>query len=61
MPDVPPEPIHVPGGSHWPAFTAAGLGIMAVGALLHTLWVVLVGVVVLVVGIYSWAFEPFEV
>jgi len=30
-------------------------------ALTHTLWVVFVGAALLLVGIYGWAFEPFEV
>jgi cytochrome c oxidase subunit 1 len=61
MPDLPPEPVHLPAGSHWPLVAAAGVAVMAVGALLHTLVVVLAGVAVLVVGIYAWVFEPFEV
>lgn len=61
IPDVPPEPIHLPSGSYWPLVSALGILVAAVGALLHTLWVVLLGGAVLVVGIYAWAFEPFEV
>jgi heme/copper-type cytochrome/quinol oxidase subunit 1 len=61
IPEVPPEPIHLPGGSYWPVVTAFGILVMAAGALLHTLWVVLLGGAILVVGIYAWAFEPFEV
>jgi cytochrome c oxidase subunit 1 len=61
IPEVPPEPIHLPAGSYWPLVTAFAILVMASGALLHTLWVVLLGGAILVVGIYSWAFEPFEV
>ncbi len=61
IPDVPPEPIALPSGSYWPLVTAFGILVMAAGALLHTLWVVLLGGAVLVVGIYAWVFEPFEV
>jgi cytochrome c oxidase subunit 1 len=61
LPETPPEPIHLPGGSFWPIVAAVGITTMAVGALLHSLWVVLGGVAVLVVSIYAWAFEPFEV
>ena len=60
IPDLPPEPIHMPGGSYWPLIAAAGILVMAVGAVAHTLWVVLMGGSILVVSIYRWAFEPFE-
>jgi cytochrome c oxidase subunit I len=53
--------IHVPGGSWWPMITAFGLPLMAVGAISHQLWLVFVGLAVAVVGIYRWAYEPFEV
>jgi len=66
QPSVPPAPIHVPGGSHWPPLTAVGILIMGVGALLHhaflpSLITALFGLAVTVVSIYRWAFEPFEV
>ncbi len=61
QPAEPPHPIHLPGGSYWPVVTALGIIGIATGALLHALWVVLVGVAVVVVGIYAWAFEPFEI
>jgi len=60
LPERPPAPIHVPGGSWWPMITAVGLPIMAIGALSHFLPVVLAGALVAIVGIYRWAFEPFE-
>jgi len=50
----------VPGGSWWPMITAFGLPIMAIGAISRTLPVVLIGALVVIVGIYRWAFEPFE-
>ena len=61
LPLTPPAPIHVPGGSWWPMFTAFGLPVMAIGALSHQVWLVLVGVAVVITGIYRWAYEPFEV
>jgi cytochrome c oxidase subunit 1 len=61
IPDVPPEPVHVPAGSHWPIVTAAGLATIGACTIAHTLIGVFVGVAILVFGIYSWAFEPFEV
>ena len=66
IPDTPPEPVHVPGGSYWPLVTALGIVIMAIGALMHralvpSLLTGIAGAAVVVVGIYRWAFEPFEV
>jgi cytochrome c oxidase subunit 1 len=61
MPETPPEPIHVPDGSYWPLVAALGIVILATGALLKGLFITLGGAAVLVVGIYAWAFEPFEV
>jgi cytochrome c oxidase subunit 1 len=60
IPDVPPEPVHVPAGSFWPIVSAIGIVTTAVGAVLSTLWVVLVGAGILVLSIYAWSFEPFE-
>ena len=61
LPATPPAPIHVPGGSWWPLITAAALPVMATGAVSRELWVVFLGVAVLIVGVYRWAYEPFEV
>ena len=60
-PAMPPEPIHVPGGSWCPLVAALGLPVMALALLTHTLWVAFVGVALLIGGIYRWAFEPLEV
>ena len=40
--------------------TALGLPVMAIGALAHLLPVVIGGALVVIVGIYRWAYEPFE-
>jgi cytochrome c oxidase subunit 1 len=61
IPEVPPEPVHVPGGTVWPILTAAGILTIASGAVAHTLWIVLAGALFTVFSIYRWAFEPFEV
>jgi cytochrome c oxidase subunit 1 len=61
IPEVPPEPVHVPGGTVWPILTAAGIVTIASGAVAHTLWIVLAGALFTVFSIYRWAFEPFEV
>ncbi len=60
LPDTPPAPIHVPGGSWWPLITALGLPVMAIGALAHAVPVAIAGALVVIVGIYRWAYEPFE-
>jgi cytochrome c oxidase subunit 1 len=60
-PAPPPGHIHVPAGSWWPMVAAAGLPLMALAPLTHTLWIVFVGAAVLLFGIYRWSFEPFEV
>ncbi len=60
LPERPPAPIHVPGGSWWPMITAVGLPVMAIGALSHLIPIVIAGAAVVMVGIYRWAFEPFE-
>jgi cytochrome c oxidase subunit 1 len=56
----PPTPMHVPAGSWWPPLAALGLPVMATGAATGALWLVLAGAAVLIVGVYRWAFEPFE-
>ena len=61
LPEDPPEPIHLPDGSYWPPVTAVGIIVAATGLLTVSLWVALAGIGVLVVGIYAWALEPFEV
>jgi cytochrome c oxidase subunit 1 len=60
VPERPPEPIHVPAGSFWPLLAAVGMLTSATGAVMHHLWIVLAGGAVLLISIYSWAFEPFE-
>ena len=40
--------------------TAAGLPVMAIAALSRFLPLVFVGVAIVIVGIYRWAYEPFE-
>jgi cytochrome c oxidase subunit 1 len=60
IPDEPPEPVHVPNGSYWPALAAMGLVTFFTGALARSLIIAAAGAVVLVVSIFKWAFEPFE-
>jgi cytochrome c oxidase subunit 1 len=51
--------IHLPSPSYWPIVTAFGTALTLVGFLMHvTLWVILLGVAITLLGIFSWAFEP---
>ena len=61
IPDVPPEPVHVPGGSYWPLLTAVGILVFFLAPLLRSIWPALIGVPMIAICIYMWAFEPFEV
>jgi cytochrome c oxidase subunit 1 len=61
LPADPPEPVHVPGGSFWPLVTATAIVAIAVGGILESLLVVLGAGLALVICVYAWAFEPFEV
>jgi cytochrome c oxidase subunit I len=61
IPDVPPEPVHVPAGSIWPLITATGVLVFFLGPLTRTLWLAILGGAIVVVSVYKWAFEPFEV
>jgi len=61
IPDVPPEPVHVPGGSYWPLLTAVGILVFFLAPLLRSVWPALIGVPVIAICIFKWAFEPFEV
>ncbi len=61
VPEVPPEPVHVPDGSFWPLIASLGIVAIAIGAIAKTLLVTLGGAAVLLVAIYAWSFEPFEV
>jgi cytochrome c oxidase subunit 1 len=60
IPDEPPGPVHVPGGSYWPLVTAIGVIIFFLAPLLHMLWPALVGGALTVFAAFNWAFEPFE-
>ena len=49
--------IHLPSPSYCPIVVAFGLPIVAYG-LLYTLWLSLVGGIIVVAGIFGWALEP---
>jgi len=53
--------IHVPDGSWWPLVSAAGLPLLATSLISGQLWLAFVAAAVLLVGIFKWGFEPFEV
>jgi hypothetical protein len=61
LPAEPPVPVNVPGGSVWPLLTAAAIVAVAIGGIIESLLVVLGAGLAVVVCIYAWAFEPFEV
>ena len=53
----------MPDPSYWPAVAALGLSIVMGGLLLYTgtplsLWLSIVGLVLMVVSIYAWSLEP---
>jgi len=49
--------VHLPSPSYWPIIAAFSLPIIAYG-LIYTLWLCLVGGLVLTVAIFGWALEP---
>ena len=49
--------IHLPSPSYWPIVVAFGLPIVAYGVI-YSLWLCLVGGVIVVGGLYGWALEP---
>ncbi|HET6639026.1 MAG TPA: cytochrome c oxidase subunit I [Gemmatimonadota bacterium] len=59
QPETPPVRVDLPSPSGWPVLAALGLALMGGGALVG-LWLVLIGVAVLVFGVYRWAFQPLE-
>ena len=52
--------MHVPGGSYWPVLAAVGILVFFSGAISHSLWLAGFGAAGLVVSVFKWAFEPFE-
>jgi cytochrome c oxidase subunit 1 len=49
--------IHLPSPSYWPLVTALGMPVIAYGVL-YSWWLVGLGVVVTLVGVFGWAMEP---
>ncbi len=60
IPDEPPEPIHVPGGSFWPVLTAVGIIVLATAGLAKSILLAVAAGLIVAVCIFAWAFEPFE-
>jgi hypothetical protein len=56
MPPPAPREIHLPPPSYYPILVAAGILVAATGALTHVALVV-AGALVIVFGVYRWAFE----
>jgi cytochrome c oxidase subunit 1 len=59
QPTEPRERIDLPSPSFWPLVASFGLASAAAGALVG-LWAVLLGVAVLVIGVFSWTLQPLE-
>jgi cytochrome c oxidase subunit 1 len=49
--------IHLPGPSYYPLVAALGLPLIGYGVIFHA-WLALVGVLVLMIGVFGWALEP---
>ena len=47
----------MPPNSYWPAVAALGIGLMLSG-MIYGWWVGVPGLLIMLAGIYSWAFEP---
>jgi cytochrome c oxidase subunit 1 len=59
QPRLPPDAdIHMPSPSYFPLVAAFGLPIMAYGQIYRVWPVTIVGLTVLLLGIYAWGFEP---
>ncbi|MFN3219532.1 MAG: cytochrome c oxidase subunit I [Acidimicrobiales bacterium] len=51
--------VHLPSPSYWPIVIGAGLPIIAYG-LIYTLWLCVVGGLMVLGGLYGWVFEPVD-
>ena len=50
-------PIHMPPSSYWPAVAALGIALLMSG-MIFGWWFGIPGLLIMLVGLYSWAFEP---
>jgi cytochrome c oxidase subunit 1 len=50
-------PIHMPPNSYWPFVSALGMSLLLTG-MIYGWWFGVPGLILMVVGIFSWAFEP---
>lgn len=55
--DVDTESIHMPNASYWPAITAIGVGLGAALLMVNPI-LSISGVIISIVGVYAWSFEP---
>ena len=51
--------MHLPSPSYWPIVVAAGLPLIGYG-LIYTLWLCVVGGLLVLGGLYGWVFEPVD-
>ena len=50
--------VHMPSPSYFPLVAALGLPIIGYGLIYHLIWVDVIGLLVLLTGVYAWALEP---
>jgi cytochrome c oxidase subunit 1 len=50
-------PIHMPSNSHWPMVSALGVTLTVAG-IIFGFWVGIPGLLLTLIGIYSWSFQP---
>src|SRR4051812_26517738 len=50
--------IHLPSPSYYPLIVALGLPILGYAAVYSSVWLAVLGALVLLFGLYSWAIEP---
>jgi cytochrome c oxidase subunit 1 len=49
--------IHMPPSSYWPAISALGITLL-LGGMIHGWWMGIPGLVIMLVALYAWSFEP---
>jgi cytochrome c oxidase subunit 1 len=50
--------VHLPSPSYFPLLAATGLPVLCYGTIFHSVFVMIAGALVLVLGLYGWALEP---
>ncbi|GAC1361903.1 MAG: hypothetical protein NVSMB32_01600 [Actinomycetota bacterium] len=50
--------IHMPSPSYWPFVAAVGLPLIGWGMVFNMYWLIGVGILAMLVGLFGWVFEP---